>query len=150
LYPEPRVAAGLALVRRRLATAAIDLSDGLSTDLAHLCRESGVAAEIDQARLPLHPLAAATSEGAAHALHLALNGGEDYELLFSAPAAVRVPRRLAGVPVTQIGRILRPAPRQASPIVLIAPNGTRRPLVPGGWEHLKPDGPRPDPPARRR
>ena len=83
LYPQPRVAQGLWLRRRNLASAAIDLSDGLSTDLAHLCEESGVAAEVDAALLPLHP-----SANLAQALH----GGEDYELLFTAPARARVPR----------------------------------------------------------
>ncbi|HEY4008937.1 MAG TPA: thiamine-phosphate kinase, partial [Acidobacteriaceae bacterium] len=57
LYPQPRLAAGQALLRRRLATACIDLSDGLSTDLAHLCAASHVAAEIETALLPLHPIA---------------------------------------------------------------------------------------------
>ena len=55
LYPEPRLAVGAALLRRRLATACLDLSDGLSTDLAHLCAESGVFAELDEAALPIHP-----------------------------------------------------------------------------------------------
>ena len=126
LWPEPRVAVGQALVRRRLASAAMDLSDGLSTDLAHLCRESGVGAEIDTAALPVHPLAA--GEGA---LELALHGGEDYELLFAAPAKVRVPRSLAGVRVTRIGRLVRGAS-----ISLVGPDGARRPLKPGGWEHF--------------
>ena len=57
MFPQPRLAVGLALLRRRLATACIDLSDGLSTDLAHLCRESGVGAQISSAALPIHPLA---------------------------------------------------------------------------------------------
>src|SRR6185437_2348019 len=56
LYPQPRLAVGQALLRRRLATACIDLSDGLSTDLAHLCRESHLGAEIHAETLPIHPL----------------------------------------------------------------------------------------------
>ena len=75
LYPEPRLAAGRKLMRGRLATAAIDLSDGLSTDLAHLCEESGLAAEIDAESLPVDARAT---------LEQALHGGEDYELLFTA------------------------------------------------------------------
>src|ERR1035441_5084782 len=88
LYPQPRVNQGLWLVRHGLASAAIDLSDGLSTDLAHLCQESGVAAEVDAALLPIHPGAT---------LAEALDGGEDYELLFTAPAQARLPRKIAGV-----------------------------------------------------
>ncbi len=104
LFPQPRVAQGLWLARRGLASAAIDLSDGLSTDLAHLCEESHVAAEVDAAALPIHPDAT---------LEQALHGGEDYELLFAAPPAARVPRRIAGIPVTRIGRVVAPAERQA-------------------------------------
>ena len=57
LFPEPRLDVGDSLLRRKLATACIDLSDGLSTDLAHLCRASGLCAEIEQAALPIHPRA---------------------------------------------------------------------------------------------
>jgi thiamine-monophosphate kinase len=128
LYPQPRLAVGLALLRRRLATAAIDLSDGLSTDLAHLCRESGVGAEVEQVALPIHPLAAATP---GRALDFALNGGEDYELLFAAPASVRMPRSVAGVPITRIGRLVR-----GKAISLITPTGRRQLLKPAGWEHF--------------
>lgn len=125
LAPQPRLAQGQALVRRRLASAAIDISDGLSTDLAHICEESGVAAEIDATALPRHP--AATFEQALH-------GGEDYELLFTAPSASRVPRSLAGVPITRIGRILRN--RAGRPqITLLTAQGTQ-PLDPRGWQHL--------------
>jgi thiamine-monophosphate kinase len=106
-FPQPRIAVGLALLRRRLATAAIDLSDGLSTDLTHLCRESGVGAEISAAALPIHPLA--IPAGPDRSLALALNGGEDYELLFAAPPNLRLPRTIAGVRITRIGRLVRGA-----------------------------------------
>lgn len=134
LYPQPRLAAGQALLRRRLASACIDLSDGLSTDLAHLCTSSNVAAEIEAARLPLHRLTASQTPEAA--LHSALHGGEDYELLFTAPASAAIPRAIAGIPVTQIGEIRR-AGRSRPLMTLIAPDGTRTPLEPAGWEHLK-------------
>jgi len=131
LFPQPRIAVGLALLRRRLATAAIDLSDGLSTDLAHLCHESGVGAEIAAAALPNHSLAQHSS--ASYALALALNGGEDYELLFAAPPTAKVPRSLAGVSITRIGRIVR-----GSTISLLDEGGHSAPLPPGGWEHFAP------------
>jgi len=125
LYPQPRIAQGLWLQRRGLASAALDLSDGLSTDLAHLCVESGVAAEIDATLVPL---------GLGANLAQALHGGEDYELLFTAPPAARLPRAIARVPVTRIGRILKP--RAAHPdLTLITPQGPR-PLEAKGWEHF--------------
>jgi thiamine-monophosphate kinase len=126
LYPQPRIAQGLWLQRRGLASAALDLSDGLSTDLAHLCQESGVAADVDAALLPIRPGATVAQ---------ALHGGEDYELLFTAPAATRVPRCFAGVPVTRIGRIVKP--RRGRPAAtLITPQGAQ-PLEPQGWEHFR-------------
>ena len=76
MYPQPRIAVGLALARRRLATASIDISDGLSTDLAHLCHESGVGAEVLEEALPIHPLAAKAAPE--RAIKLALDGGEDW------------------------------------------------------------------------
>jgi thiamine-monophosphate kinase len=112
-------------MRRGLATAAIDLSDGLSTDLARLCAESGVAAEVDAAALPIHPAAT---------LAQALDGGEDYELLFTAPPTARLPRTIAGVPITPIGRILAARPGQPA-VTLLTPQGPR-PLQPHGWEHF--------------
>lgn len=135
LYPRPRVAQGLWLARTAMATAAIDLSDGLSTDLAHLCAESGVAAELDSAALPIAP--------GANPIQV-LHGGEDYELLFTAPPAARVPARIEGVSVTRIGRIVpigkgpvrkSRAGSVASPITLITPAGPV-PLTPQGWQHF--------------
>jgi thiamine-monophosphate kinase len=133
LFPEPRLDVGDALLRRSLATACLDLSDGLSTDLAHLCRASGVNAEIEQAALPIHPLA--SERGAKAALQAALHGGEDYELLFTAPASVRMPSSIAGVPVTRIGALTKR--RTGQPLMtLLAPDGRRETLEPGGWEHF--------------
>jgi thiamine-monophosphate kinase len=133
LFPEPRLDVGEALLRRKLATACIDLSDGLSTDLTHLCKASGVSAEIDQASLPIHPLARKLGEDAA--LHAALHGGEDYELLFAAPASVMMPTSLAGVPVTRIGSLKNR--RSGYPMItLLTPDSKRTELEAGGWEHF--------------
>jgi thiamine-monophosphate kinase len=125
LYPQPRVSQGLWLQRRGLVSAALDLSDGLSTDLAHLCEESGVAAEVDAALLPL---------GLGATLDQALHGGEDYELLFSAPPAARLPRAIGGVAVTRIGRILKA--RSGQPAVILLTQEGPKPLEPHGWEHF--------------
>jgi thiamine-monophosphate kinase len=132
LFPQPRLAAGQSLLRRGLATACIDLSDGLSTDLAHLCTASGVAAEIRRCSLPRSQLLRRMAPTAAR--HL-LHGGEDYELLFTAPQRVAMPKTLGGVPLTRIGTILRSA-RSRPQVVTIAANGKRTPLAPGGWEHF--------------
>lgn len=126
LYPQPRIAQGLWLARRGAATAAIDLSDGLSTDLTHLCEESSVSAEVDARALPLHPQVS---------LEQALHGGEDYELLFTAAAAARLPRSIAGVPVTCIGRITRPS--KSRPAVTLVTAGGSQPLTPQGWQHFR-------------
>jgi thiamine-monophosphate kinase len=133
LFPEPRLVVGQTLLRRRLATACIDLSDGLSTDLTHLCESSGLRAEIDLSALPLHPLAKELPLEAA--LHAALHGGEDYELLFAAPAHQRIPQTIAGVPITRIGT-LHPKQARRPLLTLIQPNGARQPLTPAGWEHF--------------
>lgn len=101
---------GQALSAHRLASAAIDVSDGLSGDLRHLCEQSRVGAEIEASALPLSPalLAYARSAGA-DPVTLALQGGEDYELLFAVPPAKRrMLHRLArrtGHRVTRIGMI---------------------------------------------
>ncbi|SLM46197.1 Thiamine-monophosphate kinase [Nitrospira japonica] len=110
LRPDARVTVGRWLVRERLATAAIDLSDGLSGDIRHLCEESKVGAEIDRASLPLSQagLAYAKSTGSDPAT-MAATGGEDYELLFTTPIRLcgkleRAARR-KGFRLTKIGTI---------------------------------------------
>jgi thiamine-monophosphate kinase len=125
LRPKPRIQAGLSLRRRGLATAAIDISDGLSTDLAHLCEESGVSATIQADRLPITAKAS---------LDQALHGGEDYELLFTARPDTRVPRSIAGVAVTQIGEIR--ATEHGKPALMIANGDIVEPLEARGWEHF--------------
>ncbi len=123
LFPAPRLAVGKALLQRGLATAAIDVSDGLSTDLRHLCKESGVGAMVEADSLPIHPLAQGSLEQALH-------GGEDYELLFTARSGTAVPRKIAGVPLTRIGLIV-----DASHGIMMRTAQGDNPLHAAGWEH---------------
>jgi thiamine-monophosphate kinase len=124
-WPEPRLAVGRAL--RGLATAAIDISDGLSTDLTHLCEESGVGALVREYSIPR----GVTFQGSS--LHYALHGGEDYELLFTAPPTRRVPGKIAGVRITAIGEITADARHR---LFLTDSHGQRKPLIARGWQHL--------------
>jgi thiamine-monophosphate kinase len=105
--PEPRLALGQALIG--IASAAIDVSDGLVADLGHLCDASGVGATIERALLPLSSAAQAAIAQDPAAIAAVLGGGDDYELLFSAPeTAAPALASLAekhGVPITAIGRI---------------------------------------------
>lgn len=141
LFPEPRIEVGKKLSEVRGVHAAIDVSDGLSTDLAHICEESGVSAEIDAAAIPVHALAikAERAGWVASELELALHGGEDYELLFTASAEAKVPRKIAGVDVRRIGRIVRIVRKKsAGPgMMLRLPNGDARALEARGWEHFR-------------
>lgn len=133
LFPQPRLAIGSTLLRRRLASASIDLSDGLSTDLTHLCEASRVRAEIDASAIPFHPLTHPLPPK--EALHAALHGGEDYELLFAAPAAMRIPRQIAGVPITRVGTLHRVRPGKPL-ITLHHPDEGSSELKPAGWQHF--------------
>jgi thiamine-monophosphate kinase len=125
--PTPRVAAGQWLRRRRVASAMIDLSDGLSTDLEHICEESHVGAEIEAEAIPRARVGLGKKRVA---LELALHGGDDYELLFT--SAVAVPSVVAGVRVTQIGRMTKSAGMR-----LIGADAKVRQLKAGGWEHFR-------------
>jgi len=138
LYPEPRLAVGSKLLALRAATAAIDVSDGLSTDLAHLCEESGLSAEIEAAAIPIHPLARKAEKDGwiPSALHLALHGGEDYELLFTASPRTKIPAKIASVPVHAIGRMK--AHRKDKPLIeMTGADGKQTPINAGGWEHFR-------------
>jgi thiamine-monophosphate kinase len=128
-FPEPRIALGRGLRERGLATAMIDTSDGLSTDLAHICEESGVGAEVEAEIIPLASVGKPAHEVD---LELALHGGEDYELLFTAPRSRHVPSRIAGVPITLIGHISRDRK-----VFLLNRHGVGFELEPRGWEHFR-------------
>ena len=108
LRPDPRVGWGIVLGEEHLATAMIDISDGLSSDLYHLCGESSAGATIEAATLPLNEdVKQLCGRRALDPLALALHGGEDFELLFTvAPENVsRLPKRVDGVAITRIGEI---------------------------------------------
>jgi thiamine-monophosphate kinase len=98
----------LVLGEESLASAMIDISDGLSSDLKHLCKESEVGALIDAARIPIDPLVAALcGRRALDPLLLALHGGEDFELLFTVPPdkVASLPKTVDGISISQIGEI---------------------------------------------
>jgi len=128
-HPEPRIELGRILREKRLASAMIDTSDGLSTDLAHICEESGVGAELDASLIPRASVGKPAREVD---LDLALHGGEDYELLFTAPPGKRVPARIAGAPLTQIGVITR-----SRKVFVNNVKGIAYELEARGWEHFR-------------
>jgi thiamine-monophosphate kinase len=127
-FPAPRIEIGWNLREKRIATSMIDISDGLSTDLSHLCEESDCGAEIWEEAIPRARI------GKAHEVDLdfALHGGEDYELLFTAPRKTRVPDTIAGIQITEIGQITR-----NRRIMLRRPSGATVKFEPRGWEHFR-------------
>ena len=131
LYPQPRLSEGQLLLKHGVKTA-IDLSDGLLSDLGHILRASHVSARIEVERLPIHPAVKANFYN--RALELATSGGEDYELLFTGSAeAIDKIRAEATCPITVIGEILA---GKAGEIDLVKSDG--RPFKPrkAGWEHF--------------
>lgn len=138
LDPEPRLALGRRLAQEGLATSMIDLSDGLSIDLARICEASGVRALVEARRMPLSDsLRGIGGElPGEDPLGLALNGGEDFELLFTVPArkeAEILKLGTPGVPVTRIGRIIR-----GHGVFIRDEKGKRRPLPAAGFDHFRP------------
>jgi thiamine-monophosphate kinase len=147
LYPTPPIALGQWLSFRRLPTAMMDLSDGLSTDLDRLCRASGVGAHIRAASLPAVRVPQSLRRRGIVAIDLALHGGEDYQLLFTVPAhsARRIPRSRGGVHITEIGEIVR-----TRGLRLVSPGGSSAPLSPRGWDHFGHPPARPQSPPKPR
>ncbi len=131
LHPYPRIAEGQLLVEQGVKTA-IDISDGLISDLGHILKASQVGARIEVERVPLHPTVKANFGD--KAVELALSGGEDYELLFTASTQVisRVSEK-ASLPVTVIGDIVAD---KRGEITLIDRDGKPIRLGKAGWEHF--------------
>ena len=128
LFPQPQCALGRHLSERRLATAMMDVSDGLSLDLRRLCDPSRVGAKLFAGRIPVPRIS-----NVEDAMQLGLKGGEDYQLLFTVPAAkeAKIGTRFGKVPLHRIGEIQ--ASRRFS---LVAPDGTTVPLEADGYDHF--------------
>ena len=138
LTPVPRFTVGRVLSSKKLASSAIDISDGLSSEVHHLCEESGVGAEIHEEALPISPfLTHYCGENGLNPLEFVLNGGEDYELLFTVPltriseAVQKLPAE-TGTAVKSIGRMVP----KSKGITLITKKGGRMPLVAKGFDHF--------------
>jgi len=127
----PRVREALALAGRCDLHAMIDISDGLATDLGHICEMSGCGAEVQAAAVPIHPDAARLGPDP---LAAALGDGEDYELLFTLPAdqaeKLAAENPLGDVRIARIGTITAGDAR-----TLVMPDGRRAELAARGWEH---------------
>ena len=134
LYPEPRLALGQWLAEKRLASAMMDLSDGLSSDLPRLCATSGVGAQIESSQVPLAQSAAQARKLGLNPLRLVLHGGDDYELLFTVRPRKKhlLPSAFQGVPLTRIGGIT--ADKR---IVLVDMQGRKESLATGGWDPFR-------------
>lgn len=135
--PQAQVALGRLLAGSRRVHAMMDISDGLATDLAHLCKESGVGAEVDAAALPITPgLREAAAVCGADLLDWVLRGGEDYQLLFTCAAdevaeLSRLARERLGTELHRIGRIV------AGKGVALLANGKRSDITYQGYDHFR-------------
>ena len=138
LTPTPRVREGAAIAATGLATAMLDLSDGLSSDIGHLCDQSGVGVALNIGALPISAQARAVASWLKlRPLELAVAGGEDYELLFTAPpeaeaALVAAVRAVSSTLVTCIGLILPAADGR-----WLSDGLASQPLTAGGWDHFR-------------
>jgi thiamine-monophosphate kinase len=122
-YPDPRIAAGDFLAKRKLARAMIDCSDGLSVDLRHICEASGLGAILARDLIPV---------AAGATLEQALHGGEDYELIFTAAPKANIPVEISGVPVTEIGWMTHDGGVRMTDERMLP-----QPLEPRGWQHFR-------------
>ena len=130
--PRPRIDAARCLVEHELVDALIDLSDGLAGDVGHIAAASGVMITLETDRIPVAP-AAVEAVGPQEALHLALHGGEDYELCFvTDPGVVDAPyfAERHGLVLTRVGTVAA-----GSGVWLQEPDGSRRMLTEGGFDH---------------
>jgi thiamine-monophosphate kinase len=134
LLPEPRIAEGRLLAEQGVK-AAIDISDGLIADLRHICRQSGVGARVHTDRLPVHPSARVCFP--ARAVELALGGGEDYELLFTAGKdIIEEVKAKFTCAISEIGEVVT---EHTGEVRLLAADGSALDLRGQGWEHFRPE-----------
>jgi thiamine-monophosphate kinase len=130
--PTPRVKEGQILVEQGVRTA-IDISDGLVADLDHICESSKVNAEIKIEQVPVHPVVTANFP---NHQELALCGGEDYELVFTADeATIARAKQALDCPVTVIGNVMKG--RSAARVNVVDSKGNIIPYRKGGWEHFR-------------
>jgi len=136
LRPVPRVEWGKTIALAGCASAMIDISDGLSSDLIHLCEESGVGAHLFPDAVPLsESLQKSSSQLSEPPLHYALSGGEDYELLFTVPPARMKALESLNIPVAEIGVITT-----GKKTYLVDSAGDKTSLRPTGYNHFKGTG----------
>jgi thiamine-monophosphate kinase len=129
--PEPELALGVALARIEQVTSCIDVSDGLSSDLHHLCDASNCGAEIEKERIPVFPdLLAYGAKLGINVKDAVLHGGEEYALLFTSSLRESDLSTRLGRPVYAIGRMTKERG------VILKDDGIAQPLVPRGWDHF--------------
>ena len=136
--PQPRVSLGPQLIG--LATAGIDISDGLVADLRHICEVSGLDASIEAESVPLSRAVRTIVARDPERLMTALTGGDDYELLFTAPqtAAARFAElsRSTGTSITPIGRMAAPSHATHPGVVVLDARGDALEIASEGWTHF--------------
>jgi thiamine-monophosphate kinase len=139
LQPRPRIEIGQKLAQKKLVSAMIDVSDGIASDLYHICRMSGVGAEIELEAIPVPKQLQNVAQVCQQAeKNLILHSGEDYELLFTTRAEIQEAEIKDigleyGVPISCIGHIIP----QSQGYLIIERDGQRNPLRPAGWDHFK-------------
>lgn len=136
--PTPRLRESAAIAQLGVATSMLDISDGFSSDVGHICEQSGVGVRIEAARLPVPDVVrrVATLIGR-DPIDLALRGGEDFELIFTAPPAavdriIATVKESTGTDVTLVGEVVSAADGRR----LVLPDGREEPLVARGWNHF--------------
>lgn len=136
--PRPRVSLGPHLIG--LASATIDVSDGLVADLGHVCDLSGAAAVVEARWLPLSAAARALTGAKPDLMAIVLTGGDDYEIAFTAPRAAAEPlaklARTHDLPITSIGRIVAPSTKSEGPVSVLGPDGYPMRFDSPGWTHF--------------
>jgi thiamine-monophosphate kinase len=134
LYPEPRLELGRWLAEKKIATAMMDLSDGLSSDLSRLCAASSVGVRLEKKKIPQVRTPDLAFRHGHDPMRLALQGGDDYELLFTVPRhkAKVLPRIFGGLRLTAIGTITR-----TQELLVLENNGRASQLISGGWDPFR-------------